>query len=1121
MRDAWLRAWTMIAVIAGVGASLAAQPSDGPSLAKWSFTDRFARAWRNELVFLDVDPKLAGRRDVVLRKEKGSAVKFQWVTAEESPHGKPGLAFLMDVVPGGSESMILGVGVAGDFAPAVKVEETAEYVEASNGLVAIRLNRGDAAKTQGPIGGVRLPSGRWVAAKGKLTLPEGVAAHEVRVVRSGPVFTDIESIYALSGESSQPNVKPFWRFRVRLIANESAVLVHEEFDLAKAGTYEWSLGESAEWNRVHWESGYDFTRKGGAGAETLPLGKKIKPDDAYTLFPWDRWWFTRTGPWFALYKEQETDLLGVGAMNPTAWLSRPGSPPAKFPENGTGLRGWPGSAVEGLAQWNVSASFRMADRTLTLPLQGWQRDWLIASLKGEPTKRDALVEELDAAAKDADQDASKRVELLDNPDAHPIVKPDDAELSMLMNSAVRDMPNLVTKHGLLGLDRAARMTLDWPSNGVTHPRLFATEANLKALRDRQGDPANAMPKPVGDITPYNMDAWVPYYLATGDADTERAIFELGMGSLKATVARFADNKRRAAPMTDPPRTGTGLMVALCALDAVFDGKGVTDADRAKIRALVAFLGYMLEDPNVWSPPHGFCANPNMTSMLRMGLGMVACFIPDHTHARRWADIATEEMQDEITNWTGSNGGWREAPHYAIASIDVLTGYAMALRRAPFHPDRDWATHERLRLAHRWIARILTPPDPRVGNARCLPPIGNTYTGEQTALPAWTATLWKDADPAFASEMQWAWNQSRDFPYLGIGGFFHSAPGFRWTMFSHDILPKQPDGASEVFPSVGAVMRAHFATPQEMYVHYIEGNLHEHYDADSGSFIFWGKGKPLCEDFGYYGAAPMYDHNRPEGPFGSGQIQRLVTSPAADVLHGLNTGWDRRILMVKDSDPKGPNYIVVNDKLPDAAAKWRVWVATDESLTNDDKRSAQQKMLDDPGAFLDEAEAVKVKGLHRAKGRHGVDLALFIAAPNDVAITSERAVRVSAAGGFASGRALVQHSLMFPMNAGSSATVVLFPVMPKEPNPTFQTSHNGACIRIAGKGWSDQVFFSPVEIDIKQDGVEFKGTQALVQRRGGRTIVTLPAAGRIVVDGVTIESDGKSNRADSRTLGGQP
>ncbi|MEI7939652.1 MAG: hypothetical protein WCK27_23465 [Verrucomicrobiota bacterium] len=48
---------------------------------------------------------------------------------------------------------------------------------------------------------------------------------------------------------------------------------------------------------------------------------------------------------------------------------------------------------------------------------------------------------------------------------------------------------------------------------------------------------------------------------------------------------------------------------------------------------------------------------------------------------------------------------------------------------------------------------------------------------------------------------------------------------------------------------------------ETYLHCIQGRLHQHYDYDEGSFILWGKGQPLCEDFGYYGRATAADHSR--------------------------------------------------------------------------------------------------------------------------------------------------------------------------------------------------------------------------------------------------------------------
>ena len=161
--------------------------------------------------------------------------------------------------------------------------------------------------------------------------------------------------------------------------------------------------------------------------------------------------------------------------------------------------------------------------------------------------------------------------------------------------------------------------------------------------------------------------------------------------------------------------------------------------------------------------------------------------------------------------------------------------------------------------------ISSPRDPRLGGQRHLPEIGNTYLGERTCVTGWLARLWKDKDPVFARQMQWMWHEQGAFPRPGFGGAF-GVSGYSALMFDSSIPAEAPPWGSEWFPEAGAVFRAHFPSDCETYLHYIQGRLHQHYDYDEGSFILWGKGQPLCEDFGYYARAPAADHSKVDDGF---------------------------------------------------------------------------------------------------------------------------------------------------------------------------------------------------------------------------------------------------------------
>lgn len=516
-----------------------------------------------------------------------------------------------------------------------------------------------------------------------------------------------------------------------------------------------------------------------------------------------------------------------------------------------------------------------------------------------------------------------------------------------------------------------------------------------------------------------------------------------------------------------------------------------------MKAQLAFLGYTLARPSVISPERGFQANPNMTSMARACLGIVACTIPNHPQAKDWAQLAIDEMEKELTEWCGENGGWLEAPHYMTASIDSLLATAMALQGSGLS-DVDWVHHPKFKLALAWLAKIETPPDSRLEGSRCHPAIGNTYLGERTCLAGWAARIWRDEDPQYAREMQWMWRASGSFPSPGIGGAYPGFTGYGRLMLDESIPTSPPRWTSELFPDAGAVFRAHFPSEQETYMYYIQGKMHQHYDFDEGSFVLWGKGQPLCEDFGYYGRAPAADHSRIDDGFYEalgleGKIQEFAAGDTTDYLRGERSGWHRQILFVKDRDPAGPNYFIVRDAvLSGRNFDWRLWLATDE------------------------APDVKQNPV-RMKGRTGVDLVVYFLAPEKPAVTTEKATRTAGTSGWGhSNRTTSQYCLqMKQLASGQPVSVVLYPVMADEPTPRFTSLASGRVVKIDSKSGTDYAILSLERFQFSGDGLELDARAGAVQIRGGSVRASLARRGTISYRGKTVNATTESEKTISR------
>jgi len=651
------------------------------------------------------------------------------------------------------------------------------------------------------------------------------------------------------------------------------------------------------------------------------------------------------------------------------------------------------------------------------------------------------------------------------------------------------------KHGDLPLDRVKDYVMEWDDRATRHPRLFVTKPEhdrfkksfpvdkdrLAALRQSQ-------------INPNSMDGHVAYFLATGDKELGRNIATMAVGQLQRTVDEFVRQDTLRTHGTAPHHRTRPVYWSAIGCDLALAPSILSPQQRTRVKAQLAYLGYTMASPTFHSPERGYKANPNMTTTARGMLGIVACTIPKHPQARNWAQLAVAEMQNELETWCDSNGGWLEAPHYMTVSMDAIVPLAIALRETGFS-EVEWHDHPKLKATFAWLAKIATPPDPRLGGNRHSPAIGNTYLGERTCLAGWAARMWRDKDPQFAQNMQWMWKAQGSVTKPGIGGAYPGLEGYVSIVLDPSITATRPNWGTELFPETGAVFRAHFPSDRETYLHYIQGRMHQHYDFDEGSFILWGKGQPLCEDFGYYGRAPAADHSRVDDGFYEalgveGKIQQFAAGARADYLRGERAGWHRQILFLKDDDPLGPNYFLVRDSvLSGRAADWRLYIATDEP----------------PPVTANPV---------RAKGRFEADLAVFFIDPARPRISAQSVTRTASASGFKS-RESTQHCLHVKMPAKQPVATVLYPLMKDQKTPKFTSLAGGRGVKIENSYGTDYVFLALESFQFSGEGVEFKGKAGAVQIRPKSVRLSLPCRGRLSCRGKTIENPGGTARSVSR------
>lgn len=371
----------------------------------------------------------------------------------------------------------------------------------------------------------------------------------------------------------------------------------------------------------------------------------------------------------------------------------------------------------------------------------------------------------------------------------------------------------------------------------------------------------------------------------------------------------------------------------------------------------------------------------------------------------------------------------------------------------------------MRRASLWFANISTPRGP--GGARRLPSLGHTYSNERTSTFGLLAYLWKEKDPAFASQMQWMHREHGSFNEPGIKSYYPALMGYRSLLLDETIAPKPPVLGSAAYPETGVLLRNTIGSNRETTLYLIAGRNHSHYYDDSGSITLWGKGSELCHEDAY-GEERIHDtsvmkpldaknvHSMISGPatFNPEEvmaIREFSTSADFDYVRGTRRGWQRQIAMVKDRDPNGPSYFVMTDTLDEQSvpATWRLFA-----------RASQIK---------------PISGGVTIVGQEDVDLDVIFVRPAG-AKPEIRPDHVS-----------------LSISSSGGVTTVLYPRLKQERSPPTTPIAAGKAVKIETPAGVDYVFLDPKSISFNQDGVTFDGKSGVVKLRGGKPVGSQPGA----------------------------
>ena len=439
-----------------------------------------------------------------------------------------------------------------------------------------------------------------------------------------------------------------WQMHFRLQAHEPAVVVDESSTLKDSASFSLALSPGFSPDRLFYRHG-KATAEGREGKLAISSIPKSGEETVFILEPWLHWWEQqRQGTWFALYNDSTPDLVAVAALSPATWIE---------PDN---------LAQRATAQTLLSA--RDGTVTWALPIERGARRWMIMALG-----KDAAL----APMHDAD----------------------------LFRAPLPQQ--YLIKHGDFPLDRIKDYVLRWSGDGTDRPHLIVTPGDLERLRKTMKiDPAQLQRYRQAKIGPDQLDGPLSYFLASADPELGRHLADVAVHMVQDVVDAFV---REDALMSlgFAPHRRTALFAAVNLADAIWSTPYLAPPLRERLKAQIAFLGYTVSRADFWSPERGFGANPNMTTTVAAMQAVLGYMVPSHPMAAAWAQRGTAELKRELDEWSDSDGGWLEAPHYAMVSYDYILGVFLMARNAG-HPE--YLDDPKIKKVIEWFAKIATPPD---------------------------------------------------------------------------------------------------------------------------------------------------------------------------------------------------------------------------------------------------------------------------------------------------------------------------------------------------------------------------------------------------------------------------
>ena len=727
-----------------------------------------------------------------------------------------------------------------------------------------------------------------------------------------------------------------------------------------------------------------------------------------------------------------------------------------------------------------------------------------------------------------------------------------------------------THRTMLTLDKVSQWQVEWPGmDQIAFPHTFFDAKDLPAIRKSlQAEPTvQALLKREGpfQLSDKRMTDIAARYLITGDAVLLPQIKAAGEGL--AYLDHFMKmHLDESGPLSDDQVGGMAVsdeMLKRCiGIEFLLGSDQLTPAEKHAILVKLAFMVHVIHDP-FWMPPnHPFLpqthapypayvqGTPNQKHCYISARGMLESALTGHPDLPRWTAHTLEEYERCLPGSVAESGVHAESPFYSSRDTMRFGPFWRALTRAGVKgPVVDqWLT--RLAKTFEYMGDMTTPPEPRMGGVRVYHPLGRSSPGVIDPTFIIGADPWAKDNPALASRMRWLWEQQgKPSPYImdTTGGRNISLTLLAAvSMFDAKPLEKPPL-TSKRWDGMGAILRSRVGSGDESNVVFRHDPFGwDLYETNNGGVYFYGKGAPLLPRFGAYWTQP----NLMSIPFGnriqfaSGETTEEWTNAignttdyaslgiVADSVAGITEvkDWRRSVLFAKDLDRDDPVYVLVRDQVmrPNSATALHWWVMSKAVQPEGVNKMGVIATKQNEATWLANLgknwkDAPKLTGqLQHFEGQCGVDLDLFIAQPaNPVIVTDAMGVGPNLA--YCVNKDLFEYQQLVRIEqpAMKDYLTLLTPRWPASKPREYRTIADGCGVAIqqAGAATADYLFLADKAVTYKDKSVDFTGLQGIARRGPGNQLRLMVAGGKISVDGATLEStspaaiycDGKSVR----------